>query len=302
MKKSFQEQEKGLLFEDETGNAFCANLRNSYWVCEWPSWLEHDSASTRQGPPLTTRNNSIYLAPPKQETDSKSAGYFSQSNKPSLQRLDQNLQNSNPSNSPKTNFINNNNVPLTLVSIDPLGQSSSQSQSSSDDEGDGQEDESDSTDESDTSPNSPIKQRCEKNSTTSDQTQEEIIVDSRNKNAEDDESDEVLIHEWPEGRPLPYPMWNHRTPEAVYFEDILQYEHFVGMVEFVSQRTVANHKYNTVDNFIRYDFLHLKNICHLKMIVLYAKIYLLILLDSTGHLKNQRLTHWKISIVSTFPI
>jgi len=38
---------------------------------------------------------------------------------------------------------------------------------------------------------------------------------------------------------------------VVHFSDVIKYEQFAGVIELVSQQTVAAHKYNTVDNFIR---------------------------------------------------
>jgi hypothetical protein len=39
---------------------------------------------------------------------------------------------------------------------------------------------------------------------------------------------------------------------AAQFSDVVKYEQFAGIIELVSQQTVAGHKYNTVDNFIRF--------------------------------------------------
>ncbi|CAG7729008.1 unnamed protein product, partial [Allacma fusca] len=59
-----------------------------------------------------------------------------------------------------------------------------------------------------------------------------------------------LINPWPEGIPLPYPLWDQSLPDPVIFTDVIQYEDFAGLVELVSQKTVAGHNYNTVDNFL----------------------------------------------------
>jgi hypothetical protein len=57
---------------------------------------------------------------------------------------------------------------------------------------------------------------------------------------------------WPEERPLPFPIWGTQLPEEAHFNDVTEYEGFAGLVELVSQQTVAAHKYNTTDNFIRF--------------------------------------------------
>lgn len=56
---------------------------------------------------------------------------------------------------------------------------------------------------------------------------------------------------WPADRPLPYPAWDTVEPQVVLFKDILDYEEFAGCIELISQQTVAAHKYNTVENYIR---------------------------------------------------
>lgn len=58
---------------------------------------------------------------------------------------------------------------------------------------------------------------------------------------------------WPEERPLPFPRWGGgKSTPIVHFKDVNEYEDFAGLVEHVSQQTVAAHKYNTTDNFIRF--------------------------------------------------
>lgn len=56
---------------------------------------------------------------------------------------------------------------------------------------------------------------------------------------------------WPTDRPVPLPAWACMEPAVVSFKDILDYEEFAGCIELISQQTVAAHKYNTVENYIR---------------------------------------------------
>jgi len=248
LRKSFEEQEKGLLFGEETGNAFGSNFRNNRWACEWPSWLDYDSASTRNRTSSATRLQTGYLAPPTQD----SPFVHSASSAAGTQH--------NPHQRPhqSTQYHRFENDPLVLVSVDPLTQNQNQPHSSDDDDdgGDDQDEESDSTDSSvstdaDDSIQNTKSAPGNQNIAIDGACKEDIIRGTCAENKDLSEEQEELTHVWPEGRPLPYPVWETKSPEVVHFADVLQYEEFAGFVEFISQQTVAGHKYNTVENFIR---------------------------------------------------
>ncbi|XP_035705049.1 uncharacterized protein LOC110847209 [Folsomia candida] len=212
-------------------------------------------ASPRQRP------NSLHLAhPTRNYSDSAStqpSGGSRNNNTTSNQRLDRNSNCTQPKPNDKHN---NTNDPPILVSLDPPAQQNSNqtnSSSSSDDEDGGDQDEesdsteSISTDESDYNNQSPVRRRTpsQQGSNAHKEVDEEKEVQ---EDEEDVQEQEVLIHDWPVGRPLPYPQWDQRPPKVVHFENVLEYEAFAGLVELVSQRVVSGHKYNTVDNFIRF--------------------------------------------------
>lgn len=139
-----------------------------------------------------------------------------------------------------------------------MAQNQNQPHSSDDDDdgGDDQDEESDSTDSSvSTDADDRIQNLASgpglQNITIDEGNDEDSVESSYEECNDASEGPEELTHVWPEGRPLPYPAWESKSPQIVHFSDILQYEEFAGFVEFISQQTVAGHKYNTVENFIR---------------------------------------------------
>ncbi|CAG0894517.1 unnamed protein product [Cyprideis torosa] len=63
----------------------------------------------------------------------------------------------------------------------------------------------------------------------------------------------TLTDEWPCHRPIPLPRWNLlQAPCQMHFHDILEFEDFVGKLDFVLQCSLATHPYNSVSNFLTF--------------------------------------------------
>lgn len=258
-----EEQNRELPLGEERGNAFESSSRFCRWACEWPSWLGSPSGP-RKNLTSASRHNPIYLASP---TPRDAENY--QNNTSDTVSTD---STSSTSSQLKTNsqlalcahLPSNSSFPKSLISLLDVSQSNQNTASSSDEEdgGDDQDEESDSSTECSSSDNeensSPLVNEAGAAAAFQAKAREPLHAVNCNsgngvcqvKHATKGSST-LKQGEWPKDRPLPLPAWDKNKPSRVVFKNLQEYESFAGYIELISQQTVAGHKYNTVENYIR---------------------------------------------------